>query len=129
MQQEDKEFDQNMGEAGTSFIRACHNLKRIHETLKYKRPGFLEWCGSKPGLKESTAYRMMDVAKMFPDSGNILIQSKEALYLLASPSTPESARAEAMDLVPSEGFSYPSTGGISRPRRNRGAPVPCRPNM
>lgn len=97
VQQEDKEYDRNMGDAGSNFLRACHNLKRIHDALRYKRPGFVDYSRSKQGLATATAYRMIDVAKMFPESRNIYIDSKEALYLLASPNTPESVRAEIID--------------------------------
>lgn len=97
VQQEDKEFDRNMGEANQSFVHACKNLKRIHEALKYQRPGFVDYCQSKSGLGERTAYKMLDVAKMFADSANIQIDSREALYLLAAPSTPAEARAEAIE--------------------------------
>lgn len=99
VQQEDKEFDDNMNQAGSSFLKACHNVKRIHEALKYKRPGFVDWANSKTGLSKSAAYRMVDVAKMFPTVGNIQGIGRKALYLLASPSTPEPARLEALDLA------------------------------
>jgi len=97
VQQEDKEFDHNMGDAGTSFIRACHNLRRIHEALKYKRPGFVQYCESKPGLSQKTAWKMLNVAEMLVENTNIPGASKEALYLLAAPSTPEAARLEAIE--------------------------------
>ncbi len=78
VQQEDKEFDRNIGEANGSFIYACKNLLRIQEALKYKRPGFVDYCNGKTGLSSSTAYRMINVAKMFPESGNIPLESREA---------------------------------------------------
>lgn len=97
VQREDEEFDRNMGEANTSFVHACKNLQRIHEALRYKRPGFVDYCNSKPGLAERTAYKMLDVAKMFADSANISIESKEALYLLAAPSTPDEIRQDFIE--------------------------------
>src|SRR5262245_21142656 len=85
VQWEGQEFDHNMSEAGVKFIHACHNLKRIQELLKYKRPGFVEWCNSKFDLSNGTVYRMLDVANMFPNLGNIPpIESPSALYLLAA---------------------------------------------
>jgi phage N-6-adenine-methyltransferase len=96
VQQEDKEFDQNMESAGRSFVFACRNLQRIHKTLLYTRPGFVEYIAAKPGMSKSTAYRMIDVAKMFPNLGNISA-APSALYLLAAPSTPEPARIEAIE--------------------------------
>ena len=113
VQQEDKEFDRNMGEANGSFLYACKNLQRIQEVLRYKRPGFAEYCNNKPGLSNSTAYRMLNVAKMFPDSGNIPIQSREAIYLLADPLIPEEARKEVMDRAEAgETFTYKKAKGI-----------------
>lgn len=95
VQQEDKEFDRNVADAGTNFLRACHNIKRIHDALRYKRPGFGEYIASKPGLSERTAYRMIDVAKMFANLANIEA-GPSALYLLAAPSTPEEARRDLL---------------------------------
>ncbi len=94
VQQEDKEFDQNIGTVGASYVRACHNLTRIHAALRYQHPGFVDYCRSKPGLSNGTAYKMIDVAKKFPESGNILIESREALHILAS--APADAREEAL---------------------------------
>lgn len=93
---EDQDFDHNMNAAGSRFIAACHNLAHIHAALRYKRPGFVEYVNSKPGLSNGTAYRMIDVARMFPNLGNI-DAGPSALYLLAAPSTPETARQEALE--------------------------------
>jgi len=60
--QEDKEFDRSMEDSGRHFVRACQSLQRIHEALRYKRPGFVDYITTKPGLAQSTAYRMLDVA-------------------------------------------------------------------
>lgn len=95
--QEDKEFDQNMSDTGSSFIRACQNLQRIHTALRYKRPGFDTYCESKPGLSRPTAYRMLGVAKLCLDSRHNAIESREAIYLLAAPSTPEDVRLEILE--------------------------------
>jgi hypothetical protein len=96
VQQEDKEFDRNMDDAGRGFVRACRNLQRIHEALRYKRPGFVDYIATKPGLSQGTAYRMLDVAKKFPNLGNI-DAAPSALYLLAAPSTPDEARQEVLE--------------------------------
>ncbi len=96
VQREDKAFDRNMADAGTSFILACHNLYLIHEVLQYKRPGFVDYCRSKQGLSNGTAYRMLDVAAKFPNLGNIAV-APSALYALAAPSTPDAAREEALE--------------------------------
>lgn len=101
VRREDDEFERRMAESGTSFILACHALKRIHDVLRYNRPGFGDYCNSKPGLRQWTANRMLHVAEMLVESTDIQVESKEALYLLAAPSTPEAARVEALALAES----------------------------
>lgn len=97
IRQEDEDFDRNIEGANNSFVLACQNLLRIHEALRYKRPGFEEYCHSK-SLPTPTAYKMLNVAEMsinfidFP-VGQI---AKSALYLLAEPSTPEEIRTEIL---------------------------------
>src|SRR6266496_3292476 len=92
VQQEDKEFDHNISTVGISYVRACHNLDRIHRALRYKRPGFVDYVSSKPGLSIGTAHKMLNVARMFSESENIPIASKEALNILAAPDTPDDVR-------------------------------------
>jgi DNA repair exonuclease SbcCD ATPase subunit len=59
---------------------------------------FLEWLKGCFPWSKSTAYRMMEVAEnlKFPTVGNLENIQIKALYLLAQPSTPESAREEVM---------------------------------
>lgn len=105
--QEDKEFDQNIEDAGTKFIRACHNIRRIHEALRYKRPGFAEYYATKRGLRKRTAYKMILVSEMCAENAQILA-AKEALYLLAKGTTPREAQLEALDRAQSgEYISHP----------------------
>lgn len=123
VQQEDKEFDRNMSDTGAAFIRACHNLRRIHGALRYKRPGFVAYCESKPGLSVGTAHRMLEVAGMFSESENIRIESREAIYLLAAPSTPESARLEAIERAEAgEAITYTTAREITN--GHKPAPLP-----
>lgn len=100
VQQEDKEFDRNARSAGESYIEACRNLLRIHEALRYKRPGFVDYVKHKNGLSWGTAHKMLGIARdrMLSESDNIRIESREALYLFADPSTPEAAKQEMIDL-------------------------------
>lgn len=105
--QEDKEFDQNIEDAGTKFIRACHNIRRIHEVLRYKRPSFAEYYATKRGLSKRTAYKMITVSEMCAENAQILA-AKEALYLLAKGTTPREAQLEALDRAQSgEYISHP----------------------
>jgi hypothetical protein len=110
--QEDKEFDRYIEDSGRGFIRACQSLQRIHEALRYKRPGFVDYIATKPGLTNGTAYRMLSVAKMFPNLGNI-DAAPSALYLLAAPSTPDEAREDALARVASgETLTYQSARDV-----------------
>ena len=54
------------------------------------------WLESEFAWSDRTAQKFINVAKMLVESTNIPIDSKEALYLLAAPSTPEQARQEAI---------------------------------
>lgn len=96
VENEDRQFDTNMNDAGSSFLEACHNLTRINEALRYKHPGFVEYCQSKEGLSVATAYKMVNVSKKFLHCRNISA-SPSALYLLASPSTPDFIRDEVIE--------------------------------
>jgi hypothetical protein len=73
------------------------------ELSDYHHGAFLAWLKNEMeplGLSKSTAYRMMDVARRFslPTLGNLPF-AVSALYLLASPSSPEEARREALLLA------------------------------
>lgn len=57
---------------------------------------FMEWCKASLPWSKTTVADMMNVAKQFPNFRNSEI-SKSVLYLLAAPSTPESARDEALE--------------------------------
>jgi N6-adenosine-specific RNA methylase IME4 len=122
VQQEDKEFDRNMNDAGASFIRACHNLQRIHKALLYKRPGFIDYLKTKSGLGERTAYRMIDVAKKFDNLANISA-APSALYLLAAPSTPEEAVNEALERAENgETITHSAAKAIVNEHKNGATP-------
>ena len=96
LMQEDKEFDRNMDDASQGFVRACHNLRRIHQALRYKRPGFEAYCDSKAGLARATAYRMLTIAEKCPESGHFPFAGREVFYILAAPSVPPAALDEAV---------------------------------
>ena len=70
------------------------DLLEVKERLEHGQ--FMEWCGANFPWGKSTIQRMMEVADKLPKLGNSDI-SKSALYLLAQNSTPESARAEAIE--------------------------------
>jgi len=63
---------------------------------------FLGWIKAEFGMSKSSAYRFMDVGRAFQDKlpkmGSLEIAAS-ALYLLASPETPNAARNEALELA------------------------------
>ena len=65
---------------------------------------FLPWIATEFDMSQSSAYRFMEVGRAFqdklPNLGNFEIAAS-ALYQLASPSTPEAARNEALELAAS----------------------------
>lgn len=94
VQQEDKEFDQNITRGNGCYTLAGRNLGRIQEALRYKHPGFVEYLRAKQ-VPQNTAYKLIHIGQMFTESVNI--SSVEALALLAAPSTPDEARQEAIE--------------------------------
>ncbi|MCB8942525.1 MAG: hypothetical protein H6658_01995 [Ardenticatenaceae bacterium] len=77
------------------------NGREFHEAQQelanHKNGVFLAWVES-TGYSKSTAYRMMEVYRQFKSSqfGKINIATS-ALYMLASPSTPDEARQEIIE--------------------------------
>lgn len=63
---------------------------------------WLPWLESEFGWSHTIANNFMNVAQNFPQIANNLQFQSRALYLLASASTPESAREEALCLAESE---------------------------
>lgn len=78
-------------ENGREFAEAQQEL------ASYGNGRFLAWVETETGYSKSTVYRMIDVHQRldFPKLGKTDIAAS-ALYLLASASTPDEARAEAM---------------------------------
>lgn len=58
---------------------------------------FLKWLESEFEWSKSTAYNFINVAEKFPTVGSLINFYPRALYLLSAPSTPESAREEAIN--------------------------------
>lgn len=76
------------------------NLLEAQELLTHGE--FLPWIEAEFGMGKSSAYKFINVAKAFqgkfPQNGNLEIAAS-ALYLLASPDTPEEAREEVLELA------------------------------
>ncbi len=76
------------------------NLLEAQDLLAHGE--FLPWIEAEFGMGKSSAYKFINVAKAFqgkfPQNGNLEIAAS-ALYLLASPETPEDARDEVLRLA------------------------------
>lgn len=72
------------------------DLLEVKDRLEHGQ--FREWCKANFPWGKTTIENMMNVAGKFPNFGNLDIP-KSTLYLLAAPSTPESARDEALDMA------------------------------
>jgi FtsZ-binding cell division protein ZapB len=76
------------------------NLLEAQELLPHGE--FLGWIKAEFGMSKSSAYRFIDVGRAFQDKLPILGSleiAASALYLLASPETPDDARNEALELA------------------------------
>lgn len=70
------------------------DLLEVKERLEHGQ--FMDWCKANIPWGKSTIANMMNVADKFPTGGSLDMPAK-VLYLLAAPSTPDSAREEAME--------------------------------
>jgi len=80
------------------IIEIGQRLIEVKERLGYGN--FDSWVKGEFDWSRSTAYRFISVAESCPTVGQLDFSPK-ALYLLAAPSTPESAREEALTLAES----------------------------
>jgi hypothetical protein len=80
------------------IIEIGQRLIEVKERLGYEN--FDSWVKGEFDWSRSTAYRFISVAESCPTVGQLDFSPK-ALYLLAAPSTPESAREEALSLAES----------------------------
>jgi len=84
----------------TGIVNIGEILYRCRDRLAHNKAGGFEgWCQTEFGWGKSTAYRFIQVYESFgnrPNLGQLDIR-QSALYLLASPSTPEPVRQEMID--------------------------------
>jgi len=80
------------------IIDIGQRLIEVRDRLEHGQ--FLQWIETETEIGKSTAYRFMDVAEKLPTVGSLDFSPK-VLYLLASASTPEPAREEALSLAES----------------------------
>ncbi len=81
------------------IIEIGQRLIEVKERLPHGE--FLPWIRDEFGWSRETAHRFIHVAENFPQIAHCVQFQMRALYLLASPSTPESARDEALTLAES----------------------------
>jgi hypothetical protein len=87
-----RRIGQDIWENGREFYEAQQELAKDGHGC------FLAWAETETGYGKSTVYNMINVYQkfVFPNFGKTKI-AISAMYLLAAPSTPESARIEAQD--------------------------------
>ena len=86
----------------TAVLRIAERLTQAHELFLYKRDegGFEGWVENRLKMSRRTAYRLLDVHKQFGDYESVPnwhTLPRSVLYLLATPSTPDEVREEAIE--------------------------------
>jgi hypothetical protein len=91
------------GIEGAALFEIATLAAEAHALFRYNHDegGYAGWMGSRLGIRRSNAYRLLDVHKRFgsesvPNLGHI---GRSAVFLLAAPSTPQSAREEVINQV------------------------------
>jgi DNA N-6-adenine-methyltransferase (Dam) len=79
----------------TATLKVARELAEVHQQYLYRRDegGFRGWVENRLGMSKSTAYSLLNVHKTFGGNVSAALDTlpRKVLYLLASPSTPESA--------------------------------------
>ena len=81
--------------ASESIVEIGKELIEVKDRLAHKQ--FTPWIEAEFGWEITTAQRFMRVASVFGDKQQIAVFGQSALYLLASPSTPDEAVQEAVE--------------------------------
>jgi hypothetical protein len=89
---------------GTAILRVAERLAEAREIFRYCRDegGFGGWVETRLHYTRQTAYNLLHVYERFSGGESVKIFDTfraSILYLLASPSTPESARDAVLDLA------------------------------
>lgn len=93
-QQRASEIKTLMRRTAQDIIEIGHKLIEVKEMLEHGQFG--EWLRSEFGWSDQTAFRFMHVASKFSQIPQIVDFAPSALYMLASPSTTDEARHEAV---------------------------------
>lgn len=94
VQQRTSEIKALMKRAASDIIEIGQKLIEVRSKLGHGH--FEGWIKSEFDWTRQTAYRFINVADHFSGCNNLLQMAPSALYLLAAPSTPDSARQEAI---------------------------------
>lgn len=94
VQQRTTEIKALMKRAASDIIEIGQKLIEVKERLEHGQ--FSPWLEAEFGWKHTTAWNFMQVADKFSKFESLDGFAPSALYLLAAPSTPESARQEAI---------------------------------
>ncbi|MEW5805040.1 MAG: hypothetical protein AB1847_23390 [bacterium] len=101
---EDAKIDFYKNQADIIIIEVGKSIKAVRDALRHnKKGGFEGWIEKRHNISRRQAYNLINVAENFklaPGASLEMFQTK-ALYKLASPSTPEPARTEALILAES----------------------------
>jgi DUF3102 family protein len=120
VQQRTTEIKALMKRAASDIIEIGQKLIEVKARLPHG--AWLPWLRSEFAWSDDTARNHMNVARAFPQIPNGSEFDARALYLLAAPSTPQSARDEAIELV---GAGQPITHQAARVIVAEHKPVPA----
>lgn len=116
-----------MKRSAQDIVEIGQRLAEVKQRLGHGRFG--TWLGTEFEWTQETARRFMKVAKQFAQNPQIVDFAPSALYLLAEPSTPESARKEALSRADSgESITYTAAKNIKQkygppPKKESDAPA------
>lgn len=116
-----------MKRSAQDIVEIGQRLIEVKQRLGHGRFG--TWLGTEFEWTQETARRFMKVAKQFAQNPQIVDFAPSALYLLAEPSTPESARKEALSRADSgESITYTAAKNIKQkyspsPKKESDAPA------
>ncbi len=113
VQQNTSEIRALMKRTAQGIVEIGHKLIEVKERLGHGRFG--DWLESEFDWSWDTAVRFMNVASRFSDFSQIAKIAPSALYELASPSTPQAAREEALTRAEAgEPISYTAAKAIKQ---------------
>ena len=95
VQQRTSEIKDRLRRTAQDIVQIGHDLIEVKERLPHGQFG--PWLSAEFDLTEGHARKLMQVARAFGQNDHYDRFAPTALYLLASPATPDEARAEALE--------------------------------